>query len=97
MDKHLKGKNSHKNPEKILKIALIIAGCYIISIFIPYIASYTKYPLYIIKCGGMPITASKFMGSWSYNLPGESSYGVSPVTSDLFCSEKDARAAHYQH
>ncbi|HEX6461952.1 MAG TPA: hypothetical protein VFZ58_01620 [Candidatus Saccharimonadales bacterium] len=72
--------------------AVIIAafiGLYVFLASIPFIGPYFQYPLYVVKCGGQPVIAYKFMSAQSYMLPGTSVYRVDGM-STFYCSEKEA-------
>lgn len=60
------------------------------------ISMYSKYPLYIIKCGKLPIIASRFAASNSYSMPGDTSYYVSALNDEYFCTEAEAQSTNYR-
>lgn len=80
---------------KPLIIAFTIVAIYVISLFTPGIAPYTQYPLYLVKCGGIPIVASSFAAGYDYQRPGDPGYGITPFTNRYFCSEGEAHTAGY--
>lgn len=80
---------------KPLIIASTIVAIYVILLFIPGIAPYAQYPLYLVKCGGMPIAASNFAAGYDYQRPGDAGYEITPFTNRYFCTEGEAQAAGY--
>ncbi len=78
-------------------VMLYIIAVYTLSLFVPYISPFTRYPLYIARCGGLPIVASNFAAGYDYQLPSDSNYQVNPFTNAYFCTERDAKAANYHH
>jgi hypothetical protein len=64
------------------------------SLFAPLTSPYSKYPLYVMKCGGQPITATNFAAAYDYSLPGDRTYRVGIFT-QYFCSEQEAQAAGF--
>lgn len=75
---------------------LTILVPYTISLFVPGISPYTRYPLYVVKCAGRPVIASDFAGHETYITPGSRFYGINPfTTAAYFCSEEAARAHGY--
>lgn len=81
-------------PKKII-IPIVVISLYIISLFVPLISPYSQFPLYFVKCGGKPpIIASRFAAAWSYSMPGDVSYQVTPFA-EYFCTEEEAQKAHF--
>lgn len=74
----------------------VLLSLYIGSLFMPFISPYSKYPLYIIKCGGWPIEASKFYEP-SYVTPSDRAYEITPLTDHYFCTEDEAQTAGFNH
>ncbi|HEX5744255.1 MAG TPA: hypothetical protein VFX84_02280 [Candidatus Saccharimonadales bacterium] len=72
----------------------IVLILYIGSLFTVFISPYSKYPLYVIKCGARPIMANDF--SKSYTLPSDSKfYRVDILTNHYYCTEREAKAAGF--
>lgn len=89
-------RTSHKPRKRTVILSIVIgAALYIVACFIPYIQRYPLYPVYTIKCGRLPITASTFAGSNVYSLPGDLHYGPKFAVDHLFCSEQDALNAGF--
>ena len=89
-------RTSHKPRKRTVILSIVIgAALYIVACFIPYIQGYPLYPVYTIKCGRLPITASTFAGSNVYSLPGDFYYGPKLATDNMFCSEQEALAAGF--
>ncbi|HWZ65193.1 MAG TPA: hypothetical protein VNX65_00160 [Patescibacteria group bacterium] len=88
-----------KRHSKGLKVSTIVAGLYLVSLFIPVVSSYTRYPLYVVKCGGLPITGSHLASATgSYLLPGgrfSDNIFTLWLVDAYFCSETEAQAAGY--
>jgi hypothetical protein len=72
----------------------VLVGLYIVSLFTPFIWPFTRYPYYLIKCGGYPISTSNFAAGSGYEIPSEG-YNVTPVVNHYFCTEQQAQAAGY--
>lgn len=79
----------------ILSLVLGFIGLYVISLFVPLVKPYSRYPIEFVKCGfKQPIVASKFGGD--YIVPGSDTvHGLSGFTDDFFCTEPEAQAAGY--
>lgn len=74
-----------------LSIALYTFAC-----FTPYVQGYPLYPIYLIKCGRLPVTGSTFAGSKTYSLQGDLHYGPDVTVDTFFCSEQEALAAGFR-
>jgi hypothetical protein len=86
-------KNPHE-PRAWLTAMLIVLALYIGSLFTPLIAPYGRYPLYVVKCRGLPVIAKSF--SDSYTVPSDTKfYKVSVFTDHYFCTEQEAKAAYF--
>lgn len=77
-------------------VAGSLIGLYVLSLFIPYFAAYSWYPIYFVKCGGQPVLASDFAAGYTYDAPGDRYYSVF-ATDHFFCSTQEAEAAGYRH
>jgi len=76
-------------------IAFWIAA-YFVSLFLPLISPYTKYPLYVVICGGkLPMIGTNFAAAYSYSRPGESTYELTPFITHMFCSDEEANRAGF--
>ncbi len=67
----------------------IFVSLYTVSLFVPFVSPYTKYPLYVVKCLGLPLA----INADNYVTPDGISYTVGVLTTDYFCSEREAQAA----
>jgi hypothetical protein len=56
-----------------------------------------QFSLATIRCGKLPVTASDFAASHSYELPEDPRYGPSPLDTRYFCSKGEADSAGYHH
>lgn len=84
-----------KETQKRWLVAVGVAViAYILSLFIPYVSNITKYPYYFVKCGGQPITASKFAASYTYTVPGDRAYEA--FDTNYFCNESEAQSAGFR-
>ena len=79
-----------------------LAGCvvglagYMVSLFVPLVSPFTRYPLYVIKCGGRPIAARTFAAGYSYRVPSDKKhYKIDSLTDRYFCTEAEAEAAGF--
>jgi len=68
---------------------------YTISLFTPLVAPYTQYPLYVVKCGGLPLSTLTKGAYKVYKMPGDPVYGANIFTSGYFCTEQEAQAAGF--
>lgn len=55
-----------------------------------------QYGFAYMKCGGAPIDASRFMASYSYNLPTDKMYNPG-IFSEYFCTESEAQKKGFHH
>lgn len=78
-----------RRSKKILIGTGILIVVYAISLFTPLISSYSRYPIYLVKCGGAPVITSDLAGK-SYTLPGDPAYGPSLFKNGYYCSEQEA-------
>jgi hypothetical protein len=70
---------------------------YLVSLLVPWVYPYTRYPVYFVKCGGAPVVATDFAAAYSYDRPGDKYYGIDPFVSEYFCTAAEAEAAGYHH
>ncbi|MEU8365035.1 hypothetical protein AB0C27_54370 [Nonomuraea sp. NPDC048882] len=77
----------------------LVAGVlvYAIASVTPLVSPMVRYPYHVIRCGGLPIVASRFAAAMSYTVPGDEDYTVTPLHDVFFCEEKEAKAARYHH
>ncbi|HET9411401.1 MAG TPA: hypothetical protein VFO38_00945 [Candidatus Saccharimonadales bacterium] len=80
--------------KKALIIAGAIAGLYVVSLVIPGIYPFTRFPLYAAKCGHSPVIAYQLAGR-SYITPQNKQYGPNYLVAEYFCTEGEAQAAGY--
>lgn len=71
-----------------------LVAVYFISLYVPLISAYTKYPVYVVKCGGKPIIAKRGKRD-NYTLPGNRFYNINFRITDYFCTEAEAKSAGY--
>lgn len=92
-DKKLKHKNKRSTKQKWLIRTGVFVGIYFISLFVPLISPYTKFPLYVIKCGGLPVVEI----GYSYILPTVDNIGrryyINPLIGVYYCTEQEAKDA----
>lgn len=98
--KHIKGQIIwwsvfKKHLKFYIPFAIILL--YIISLITPVISPFTQFPLFLVKCGGLPVVATDFAAAYTYDKPGDRFYSVSYFTSHYFCNESEAQAAGYRH
>jgi hypothetical protein len=94
MVKEVNTKNSRNRKwPAVLAILLVLYG---ISLFVPLISPFSRYPLFVVYCRRLPIVANNFAGGRTYTLPSDSRfYKVDPFTDYYFCTEKDAQVAGF--
>lgn len=94
-----KAKNKKLNPTVRKKswvlFATIFFATYFISLFIPLISGYTRFPVYVAICGKLPVVASDIAGK-SYRLPGDEIYGPTMFANSYFCTENQAKDEGYR-
>jgi hypothetical protein len=88
-------KNQNNKKRKWLVVLATILVLYFVSLFVPLISPFSKFPLYTVKCGGVPIEATNFSAASSYSLPGDRTYRITSFTSHYFCSEEEAHDAGF--
>ena len=54
------------------------------------------YAITTVRCLGLPVQTSDFMGSYTLKMPGESGYGPSLFNSYKYCTKEQAEAAGYR-
>lgn len=86
-------KTNRNKPRKIIA-AILIGSCLLIATLAGLGSGYMQYGAAHIICGKAPVAASKFMASYSYDLPGDTSYGPNPFN-EYYCSETDAKKAGF--
>lgn len=55
-----------------------------------------QYGIAMITCGRQPVAATNFAAAYTYDLPGDPLYSVSPFDT-YYCTEQAAISAGYQH
>lgn len=88
-------KSVKEGKQKILVGFGIFVAVYVISMFVPVISSYTRFPVYIVKCDGLPVITSDLAGK-SYSLPGDEMYGPSIFKNSYFCTEQEVIEKGYR-
>jgi len=83
-----------KNYKKPIIVILIILVSYLVSLFVPVISVYTRYPLYFVKCGGSPIIGEE-LKTRKYYIPGDKLYKLYPTAEAFFCTEQEAEENSY--
>jgi hypothetical protein len=90
-----KEKNKNGKQRRWLGVLAILLILYGVSLFVPLISPFSRYPLFVIYCRKLPIEASNFAASNSYSLPGDRTYRIDPFIDNYFCTEKQAQAAGF--
>ncbi|MFI6922886.1 hypothetical protein ACIBIZ_23285 [Nonomuraea spiralis] len=80
-----------------LRALVAAVAAYAIASVTPSIGTMMRFPYHVVRCGGLPVVATGFAASMSYNVPGDEDYGVTPFDGPFFCTEKEARAADFHH
>ncbi|MEV0234165.1 hypothetical protein [Nonomuraea sp. NPDC050786] len=83
-------------PDWLRALVAAVAVYAIVSVT-PLVGTMSHYPYHVIRCGGLPVVATGFAAAMSYNVPGDEDYAVTPFDGTFFCTEKEAKAADYQH
>lgn len=76
-----------------LRALVAAVAVYAITPFTPLTGPLVRYPYHVVRCGDLPVVASRFSGS--YSVPGDEYYSVTPFDDGFFCEEKEAEAARY--
>lgn len=82
-----------RTTKRRIKVTTIIV---IVLLGIGLITGHTTYGLALIRCGRLPVSASRFMAGYSYVLPGESYYSVGPFQ-EYYCTQQEAQKAGFHH
>lgn len=77
------------------KLITLISIITIIGLLVGLGSGLLQYSFAAVKCLRAPVAASKFMASYTYELPGEEGYGPG-IFNEYFCSEQDARDAGFR-
>jgi len=72
---------------------LIFVVIYVITLFIPLVSNYTQFPLYVVKCSGLPLVTN---GGGSYITPDSATYSVGLINTGFYCTEQEAQAAGFR-
>ncbi|MEU4426517.1 hypothetical protein AB0F81_38335 [Actinoplanes sp. NPDC024001] len=74
-----------------------VAVTWVVAAFVPLVSPYARYPAWVVRCGGMPVAGTTFAAAYSYQLPTDERYAVSPFTNHFFCTAQEAEAAGFSH
>lgn len=80
---------------RVLLVTLVTMVVYLLALVTPYVYPFARFPAYVVSCGKLPVIADKFAASYSYRIPGDNGYVVTPLTSEYFCSEDEAIRAGF--
>lgn len=76
--------------------ALVAAAVvYLVALVMPLASGMARYPLYVIRCGHLPVAGTTFAAGYTYTAPGSPEYMVSPFHDRFFCSCEEASAAGF--
>jgi hypothetical protein len=84
---------SQKNKKKYLKIGAIVI---VVLLLVGLATGHTIFAIVAIRCGEVPVSASRFAASYSYVLPGEEWYSVGPFQ-EYYCNREEAEKAGFHH
>lgn len=76
------------------RTGLIILGLFIF-LTVGFGSNTLPFAYSTIRCLGLPVQTSNFMGSRTLTMPGEKGYGPSLFNSYKFCTKEQAKAAGY--
>ena len=79
---------------KGVAIAAVVVASFLVSLLIPGVSPYTRFPLYVATCGHNPIIAYQLAGR-SYITSQSKQYGPNYLVAEYFCTEAEAQAAGY--
>lgn len=68
---------------------------YPVTLVVPLASGMARYPLQIIRCGHLPLVGTTFAAGYTYKVPGDPSYAVTPFDDRFFCSREEASAAGF--
>lgn len=88
--------NTKKPKHKKAAITLLVSIIVLLVFFAGMGSGMLQYTMASIGCMRAPVTASRFMASNTYELPGEEGYGPD-IFSEYYCTEQQAKAAGFRH
>ncbi|MEV5709264.1 hypothetical protein [Actinoallomurus sp. NPDC052274] len=74
-------------------VAAVIA--HLVALVAPVSSGMARYPLYVIRCGHLPVVGTTFAAAYSYTVPASREYMVTPFHEHFFCSSEEAAAAGF--
>lgn len=77
------------------RAAVAAAVVYLILLVTPLASGMARYPLYVIRCGRLPVVATTFAAGYLYTAPDSPDYAVTPFHDHFFCSREQASAAGF--
>ncbi|MEV0614302.1 hypothetical protein AB0I81_13330 [Nonomuraea sp. NPDC050404] len=80
-----------------LRALVTAVAVYALASVAPFVGVMVRYPVQVVKCGGLPIVATGFAAAMSYHAPGDENYSVSPLDTTFFCTAKEAEAADFHN
>jgi hypothetical protein len=78
------------------RAAVAAAVVYLVALVTPFACGMARYPLYVIRCGHLPVVATDFAAAYSYTVPSSPEYMVTPFHLYFFCSREKAEAAGFR-
>ena len=82
------------------KRAILILTATAIVLFVLFVGLVTgvlPFVLNTIRCGKLPVVASRFAASFTYKIPGDPGYGPGLFNYDFFCSKEEAEHTGFHH
>lgn len=109
--KTLKGKSNQtrNSPDKTVpdqdpakkrlgwKKVLLVTAAVIVFLGVGLVTGILPFAVATVGCGRLPVIASNFAASYSYQLPEDPRYGPNPLDRVYFCSKEAAESAGYRH
>ena len=81
------------------KVILILTGTGVVLflLFVGLVTGVLPFALNTIRCGKLPVVASRFAASYTYKIPGDPGYGPGLFDYDFFCSKEEAERSGFHH
>jgi hypothetical protein len=86
----------HKVPKSRMVATVSLVGLVLLLLILGGLGSgKLQYGLAYVRCGGAPISASRFMASYSYTLPTDKTYSPN-IFSEYYCTQAEAEKSGFR-
>lgn len=76
---------------------LAAAAAYVVLLVVPGASIMARFVLAAARFGQLPVVATNFAAGFTYRVPGDAGYEVTPFDTHLFRTAADAEAAGFHH